>query len=307
MTGVIEMLSETKGINAFPKIWALGSKYAQGIFDTQVEITEKLDGSQFGFSKPGAELIVRSKGAVIDLQDPAKLFLPAVDHVKTVEEILHPHYAYYGEAICKNKHNTLAYNRTPKNFIALFAIYDLLHHEWLEYDAMLEEAGRIAVDCVPLLFSGDADGELVRRLIGQDSYLGGCKAEGVVVKAFKDIQIAGVMYPIHSAKYVTEEFKEKHSNNAEFRSGKSNTLEFFEQYNTTARFTKMVQKLKESGEYQGEPKEIGRLMKMLSQDLEEECKEEVKDALWSMFRKEFLGAASKGFPEWYKRSLLDQA
>jgi hypothetical protein len=301
------MLSETKGINAFPKIWALGSKYAQGIFDTKVEITEKLDGSQFGFSKPGADLIVRSKGSVIDLADPAKLFLPAVDHVKSIEDLLDPHLAYYGEAICKNKHNTLTYTNPPKNHIALFAIYDLLHHEWLEYDEMLAEADRLAVDCVPLLFSGDADGETVRHLIGKESYLGGCTAEGVVVKAFKDIEIAGVMCPIHSAKYVTEEFKEKHSNNKEFRSGKSNTLEFFEQFNTTARFAKMVQKLKESGDYQGEPKEIGLLMKMLSADLEEECKEDVKDALWSMFRKEFLSAATKGFPEWYKRSLLDQA
>lgn len=301
------MLNETKGINSFPKIWALGSKYAQGIFDTSVEITEKLDGSQFGFSKPSGTLIVRSKGAVIDAQDPPKLFLPSVNHVKSIEEMLDPHLAYYGEAICSKKHNTLTYTQTPKNFIALFAIYNLLHHEWLQYDEMKAEADRLAVDCVPLLFSGIADGNLVRDLIGQDSYLGGCKAEGVVVKAFKDIEIAGVMYPIHSAKFVTEEFKEKHSNNAEFRSGKSNTQEYFEQYNTTARFEKMVQKLKESGNYQGEPKEIGTLMKMLNQDLEEECKEDVKDELWKMFRKEFIGAASKGFPEWYKRSLLDQA
>jgi hypothetical protein len=301
------MLNETKGINSFPKIWALGSKYAQGIFDTRVEITEKMDGSQFGFSKPAGALIVRSKGAVIDAQDPQKLFAPSVNHVKSVEDMLDPHLAYYGEAICSKKHNTLTYAQTPKNFIALFAIYNLLHHEWLQYDDMKAEAERLAVDVVPLLFAGTADGSLVRDLIGQDSYLGGCKAEGVVVKAFKDIEIAGVMYPIHSAKFVTEEFKEKHSNNAEFRSGKSNTQEYFEQYNTTARFDKMVQKLKESGEYQGEPKEIGKLMKMLNQDLEEECKEDVKDALWVMFRKEFIGAASKGFPEWYKRSLLDQA
>lgn len=301
------MLNETKGINAFPKIWALGSKYAQGIFDTEIEVTEKLDGSQFGFSKPAGVLIVRSKGAVIDADDPQKLFSKSVAHVKSVEEWLDPHFAYYGEAIGSNKHNTLTYGRTPKNFIALFAIYDLLHHEWLRYGDMKAEADRLAVDVVPLLFAGNADGSLVRDLIGRESYLGGCTAEGVVVKAFKDIQIGGVMYPIHAAKFVTEEFKEKHSNNAEFRSGKSNAQEYFEQYNTTARFGKIVQKLKESGAYQGEPKEIGTLMKMLSQDLEEECKEDVKDALWKMFRKEFLSAASKGFPEWYKRSLLEEA
>lgn len=301
------MLSEAKGINAFPKIWALGSKYAEGIFDTQVEITEKLDGSQFGFSNPATGLIVRSKGASIDVNDPPKLFGPAVAHVLHVQEILDPRFAYYGEAICSKRHNTLTYERTPKNFIALFAIYDLFHHEWLAYDDMELEAERLAVDCVPLLFSGDADGEICRRLIGQESFLGGCKAEGIVVKAFKDVQIGGVMYPIHSAKYVTEEFKEKHSQNKVFRSGKSNSQEFFEQFNTEARFVKAVQKLKEAGSYQGEPKEIGPLMKILNQDLEEECKEDVKDALWAMFRKEFLSTATRGFPEWFKRSLLEQA
>jgi hypothetical protein len=297
------MKCESKGIKSFPKIWALGSKWAQGIFDTEVEVTEKLDGSQFG----GDELIVRSKGAVIDKDDPQKLFKPAVDHVKSIQEYLNMDYAYYGEAVCSKRHNTLTYERTPKNYIALFAIYDLENHRWLSYDEMRDEADSILVDCVPLLHSGKADGDLVRELIGKESYLGGATAEGVVVKAFKDVEIAGVVYPIHSAKFVTEEFKEKHSHNKEFKSGKSNAQEFFEQFNTEARFKKAVQKLKEAGELEGEPKEIGKLMKILNEDLEEECKEDVKDALWQMFRKEFMKAATKGFPEWYKRQLLGDA
>lgn len=301
------MKCETKGIKSFPKIWALGSKYAQGIFDTDVEITEKLDGSQFAFSYYGDELVVRSKGAVIDKDDPQKLFKPAVDHVKSIQEYLNIDYAYYGEAVCSNRHNTLSYDRTPKNYIALFAIYDMENHRWLNYCEMQDEADSLLIDCVPLLHSGKADGELCRGLIGKESYLGGAVAEGVVVKAFKDVEVAGVVYPIHSAKFVTEEFKEKHSHNKEFKSGKSNAQEFFEQFNTEARFQKAIQKLKESGEFQGEPKEIGKLMKILNEDLEEECKEDVKDALWQMFRKEFMKAATKGFPEWYKRQLLNDA
>ena len=145
---------------------------------------------------------------------------------------------------------------------------------------------------------------------------------------------------------MTEEFKEKHSHNKEFKSGKSNAQEFFEQFNTEARFNKAIQKLKESGEYQGEPKEIGKLMKILNEDLEEECKEDVKE-FFEQFNtearfnkaiqklkesgeyqgepkeigklmkilnedleeecKEDVKDATKGFPEWYKRQLLDKA
>lgn len=301
------MLDQTKGMKAFPKIWALGSKWAQGIFDTDVEITEKLDGSQFGFSYPeGKSLVVRSKGAIINQDEPQKLFKPAVGYVLSIQDYLNMDYAYYGEAICSKRHNTLTYNNVPRNHIALFAIYDFCEHRWLTYPEMKEEAERLCVDCVPLLYAGKADPDIVKGLIGKESYLGGPIAEGVVVKAFKDIEIAGVMYPIHSGKYVTEEFKEKHGSNPTFKPGKHNAKTLFEQYNTEARFKKAVQKLSEAGDLQEEPRDIGKLMKILNEDLEEECADEIKDALWKLLRKEFLSTATKGFAEWYKKQLLDK-
>ncbi len=301
------MLSTDKGISAFPKIWALGSKWAQGIFDTEVEITEKLDGSQIGFSTATGQLVIRSKGAVIDLADPQKLFKPAVNHILAVHTGLSPSLVYYGEAICALKHNTLTYATTPLNYIALFAIYNVTEHRWLTYPEMVAEAVCVGVDCVPLLYAGKADGFIAKDLIGKESYLGGPIAEGIVVKAFKDIEIGGVLYPIHSAKYVTEAFKEKHSHNATFKSGKSNAEELFEQFNTEARFTKAVQKLREAGDCDEDPRDIGKLMKLLNQDLEDECIDDIKDALWQIYRKDFLKTATRGFPEWYKASLLSLA
>lgn len=301
------MLSSDKGISAFPKIWALGSKWAQGIFDTEVEITEKLDGSQIGFSTATGQLVIRSKGAVIDQDDPQKLFKPAVNHIISVHNALRSNLVYYGEAICSHKHNTLTYTYVPLNFIALFAIYDLDNHKWLTYPEMQKESFRLSVDCVPLLYAGATNGDIAKSFIGKESYLGGPIAEGIVVKAFKDIEIAGVMYPIHSAKYVTEAFKEKHSHNATFKSGKSNAEEFFEQFNTEARFRKAVQKLQEAGDCAEDPRDIGKLMKLLNQDLEEECIDDIKEGLWAIYRKEFLKTATKGFPEWYKASLLSNA
>lgn len=48
------------GTSAFPKILHLGDKAIRDIFDEEVEITEKVDGSQFGFGIVEGELIIRS-------------------------------------------------------------------------------------------------------------------------------------------------------------------------------------------------------------------------------------------------------
>jgi len=48
-------------INAFPKIFAIGTDYISNIFDDEVEITEKIDGSQFAFGKVNGELFMRIK------------------------------------------------------------------------------------------------------------------------------------------------------------------------------------------------------------------------------------------------------
>jgi hypothetical protein len=49
----------------FPKIFALGTMYIRDIFEGAVEITEKIDGSQFVFGMIDGKLQLRSKGAVL--------------------------------------------------------------------------------------------------------------------------------------------------------------------------------------------------------------------------------------------------
>jgi len=48
-------------ISAFPKIFTLGTDYISDIFKEEVEITEKIDGSQISFGKIEGELYMRSK------------------------------------------------------------------------------------------------------------------------------------------------------------------------------------------------------------------------------------------------------
>jgi len=49
-------------MQAFPKIFTIGCNYILDIFKNEVEITEKVDGSQFGFGKINGELFLRRKG-----------------------------------------------------------------------------------------------------------------------------------------------------------------------------------------------------------------------------------------------------
>lgn len=99
---------------AFPKILHLGHKQIKDIFDGEVEITEKVDGSQLGFGKINGELFVRSKGKEQDLDNPDKMFEGAVKFVKTIADKLPDNIVLYGEWLNKPKHNVLAYDRTPK-------------------------------------------------------------------------------------------------------------------------------------------------------------------------------------------------
>ena len=50
-------------IHPFPKIFAIGTTYILDIFKHEVNVTEKLDGSQLSFGKINDTLYIRSKGA----------------------------------------------------------------------------------------------------------------------------------------------------------------------------------------------------------------------------------------------------
>lgn len=293
-------------IKPFPKIWHLGHANIKDLFQYNVEITEKIDGSQFvfGWSDTG-QYQCRSKGTMIDLDNVPNLFYPVVEWSKNLPVL--PDTVMYGETLCKPKHNTLAYNVTPKNNFALFGVSNFAGDTHVHSHAGLSDyAHEIGCDVVPLLHSGSANFEKVEELLDKESYLGGPNAEGVVVKTPVAYELYGQHVPIMCGKYVTEAFKEVHSKNPEFTSGKSKVKDLFDRYRTTARWEKAVAFLKETNAYDGSPKDIGPLMKRVNEDIEEECKSEIMEALWAIYRKDFVKNSTVGLPEWYKKSLASQ-
>jgi hypothetical protein len=294
--------------SAFPKILHIGDKQILDLFETEVEITEKIDGSQFGFGKtPEGELIIRSKGREIEADNADKLFLPAVLYVNSIADRIPNGFFFYGETLCAPRHSTLAYDRIPRNHIALFAVYEVEPRVYHNYDTIREYAELFEVDAVPLLFRGETSAVNVLEMVKDTpSYLGGQSVEGVVVKAYKDWMFLGqIPLSVMSGKYVTEEFKEVHQKDwSKLNTGKGKFEVLKENYRTVARWNKAVQHLRENGELTGTPKDIGALIKETRVDIEAEEKENIKDVLWNIYKEDILKYSVFGLAQWYKEELV---
>jgi hypothetical protein len=288
--------------SAFPKILHLGEKAIQSLWDDEVEITEKVDGSQFGFGIVNGELIVRSKGKVQDLDNPDKMFRLGVEYVKSIREQLTEGAFYYGEYLEKPKHNVLAYDRVPRNNIALFGVK--MDGEFRPYEFIAHEAERLHVEVVPLIFKGKSSPEHVLELVKGQSFLGGQEREGVVVKAYKPWEYMRFYFTVMAGKYVTEEFKEVHKGWKKEHTGKGKFESMCEQFATIPRYRKAVQHLRENGELEGSPRDIGKLIREVKEDITAEEQENIKNKLWAIFGEDVLRAAARGLPEWYKEELL---
>ena len=247
-------------IKPFPKIFALGQTYIIDIFENEVEITEKVDGSQFVFGKINGELLCRSKGTKQYIDNPDKMFKQAIDYVVSIENILPDNTIFYCEYLSKPKHNTLRYDKVPKNNLVLFGICDITDKFISEHDKLKEYAKLIDIDLIPLIYRGKISNiEEVKGMLEKNSYLGGCKIEGIVVKNYdKQFLLGGQPIPLMAGKYVSEEFKETHRSRwGKEEKTKSRLDVFAESFRTKARWNKAIQHLQEKRELENSPKDIG--------------------------------------------------
>lgn len=290
---------------AFPKILHIGDKQILDLFEGEVEITEKIDGSQLSFGKIDGEVITRSKGR--EFTEPDKLFIPVTEYVHSIADRLPEGIWFYGETLATPRHSTLAYDRTPKNHLALFGVYEADKNLFHGYDTIKEWADKLDVDAVPLLFSGKTSADKILDLVKDSpSYLGGQSIEGVVVKAYKPWLFLGqIPLSVMSGKYVTEEFKEVHTKDwSKLNTGKGKFEVLKENYRSEARWRKAVQHLRERGELTGTPKDIGALIKETRVDIETEEKENIKDVLWAIYKEDILKYSVFGLAQFYKESLV---
>ncbi len=70
---------------------------------------------------------------------------------------------------------------------------------------------------------------------------------------------------------------------------------------------KAVARMRDEGILDGSPRDIGTLVKYVQEDLQEECVDGMKAALWSHYGQDIMRKAVAGIAYWYKDELLASA
>src|SRR3990167_7531151 len=87
--------------SSYPKILHIGDKQIADLFDQEVYLEEKIDGSMFGFGLVDGELVCRSKGKELDLENPDKMFEKGVEYIKSIKSKFPKDVFFYGEYLQK--------------------------------------------------------------------------------------------------------------------------------------------------------------------------------------------------------------
>ncbi len=319
----------TSSWSSYPSIFVMGHRAIKDLLTVDVIVEEKVDGSQFSFGlveasevdavydvflKDGVEtpyaLKIRSKGCVMHIDAPEKMFEKAAETVRNLatSKGLTPGWTYRGEFLAKPKHNSLAYERVPKDHIILFDI-NTGNQEYLDYDAKRHEAERLGLEVVPLLFSGKIDSiDRFRAFLSNVSVLGGQAIEGVVVKP-KHYDLFGTDKKVLFGKFVSEAFKEVHRKawGESNPSTKDIISRIGDEYRTPARWNKCIIHLREGGRLVDDVKDIGLVIKEIPEDVLKECEDEIKDKLFKYAWPHIRRTLHAGFPEYYKELLLKKS
>jgi hypothetical protein len=296
-------------LHSYPTIYAMGHRAIADLLSGPVNVEEKIDGSQFSFGVKDGELIARSKGAKLHIDAPEKMFDNAIATIRQLRPHLRDGWTYRCEYLKKPKHNTLAYARVPAMHLIVFDINTAGEEMYLDHAAKFTEAARLGLECVPLIYSGKLDGiEQFRSFLDRESILGGQKIEGVVVKP-RDYALFGVDKKCLLGKFVSEAFKEIHG--GEWRKENPTSKDILEglgsKYRTPARWNKGISHLRDAGTLEGSPRDIGKLIKEVQSDVEKECTDEIKQALYDWAWPHIRRTITYGMPEWYKEELLKAA
>ena len=289
-------------LHSYPKIYNIGHKAIEDLFEDEVLIQEKVDGSQISFCKIGDDLGIRSKGAVIHPEVPEKMFSKGVEQILKVKDKLHDGWVYRGEYLRQPKHNVIPYSRIPNQHIVVFDI-ETQPSYFLDPEEVQVEAVRLGFDYLKFQIGKLNSAEEVRELLNEESFLGGADVEGIVIKNYNRFTRDGKTM---MGKYVSEKFKEVHRTKTYKTHNKDIIASLIEAYKTEARWRKAIHHLRDMGELEDSPRDIGQLIKEVQSDVYEECQDEIKEVLFKWGWKQICRGLTGGLPEWYKELLLEK-
>lgn len=296
-------------LRSYASIYAIGHKAIADLFKGSVTVEEKCDGSQLTWhANASGELSIRSKNAEINADTPEGMFALAVEQIQARKHLLHLGYIYRGEYLRSCKHNTLKYDRVPRGNVIIFDIEMADQDQvYLDWQHKYDEAERIGFECVPKLYEGVVDNiDQLREFLDRESILGGTKVEGIVVKNYS---VFTGEKKVAMGKWVNEAFKEVHG--GEWRKANPTKQDILDmiiaRYATPTRWDKAVFHLRDAGQLEGSPRDIGLLIKEIPDDVLKECEDEIKDALFIHFWPHIRRGLVRGAAEWYKAKLAESA
>ena len=114
------MEMNTTSWHSYPKVYALGHAAISELFEDEVIVEEKVDGSQFSFGKFDGKFLIRSKNKQMDIDAPEKMFVLGAQSVQDLD--LKDGWTYRAEYLMRPKHNVLAYDRMPTNYLMAIVI-----------------------------------------------------------------------------------------------------------------------------------------------------------------------------------------
>lgn len=290
-------------MRSYGKILNLGHKQIEQLLDGPVVIEEKVDGSQFSFWKE-EYVYFRSKNQLL-IPNNAGMFDKAIGSVLEVSSLFPDYTLYRAEYLRKPKHNTLAYDRTPDGHLALFDV-ERGEGDYYSLTEKKTEADKLGIECVPVLFVGQITSkEQLDELLDTESFLGGQKIEGLVIKAYGRFQEGKLL----CGKYVSSRFREMHTKDWKLRHPGPTDIrdQLVDSLRTEARWEKAVFHLREAGCLEGSARDIGPLIKEASEDTMSECEEFIKQKLYEWASKHISRGITRGLPEWYKEKLANES
>jgi hypothetical protein len=260
----------------------------------EVDVLEKIDGSQFSFWIEEGRVRSRSRGKMLD-PTCGNLFSKAWAYATTLEDRLSSRLVYRAESVSRPKHNVIAYERAPETGMVLWGAEEKSTGNRVSYGELCAIGEDLGIEVVPriarVLYTGPS---CLDEYAEGPSMLGGFR-EGVVASH-------GTVY----TKVVTDRFREvaKSPRKKRARTRGEVAEAIGETLARIPRWEKAVQRLLETGDLTKSPRDIGPLLRSIHADIEEEEGAYIRERLYVAFRKTVLKRACRDFPTWYQRTRL---
>lgn len=299
-------------LESYGKVHQLSDLTLKGLLDEPCYVQEKVDGSQFSFGVDGDDgrLLVRSRGAMLNVKQPQKLFSLAIQTAEMLHKAgrLKKGLVYRGEAVCSPRHNKINYKAVPAGGIVLYDVFSVADNKELsrtQTESLAKELGLLYAPVLGVFENPKEEitPEVLKKIAEKTKSVinSSVGVEGVVIKRC-DKEFRNLDGKIGRGKYVCDEFKEIDNTKKSAEQNDFNSLA--QVFAPEARKDKMIQRLKESGEYTGTMKDMGKMVPMLIADVEEECMQEMQDLVYKFVRKKVHKGLTSDLAQWLKDKLM---